>query len=414
MKKQSVSLLNSPDSSEYSFYWIVTLILLVVAAYVFITIPQMRAPVRMVPFSALLLVHIVLHWLAPSIFSRNHTLLASGYLMLQGALAFTLTLMLDYGASDIGAAIAVCYGTFLGCVGEAIGALRKNIWRIGFTAFYLLLSLLAWLLVFGANQWLYWMIGMLPTTIFIAIYVLLYNRQTEARQKTQKLLHDLEIAHQQLAESARQIEALTLANERQRMARELHDTLAQGLAGIILQLEAIDSHLLQGNSAKSQQILQHTMKKARATLAESRQVIDDLRGTAHEARHLDETLQACVDEFAVLAHIPCELSTINLSPALDELLQQTVLRIVREALGNINKHARASKATVQVEQTAASLFIVITDDGKGFDSQQPVPEGHYGVKGMQERVEEYSGTLEIISKPGNGTTLRVSLPLKDH
>ena len=105
----------------------------------------------------------------------------------------------------------------------------------------------------------------------------MYSRQADARVKAQELLAELEAANRRLTESADQIEDLTLANERQRMARELHDTLAQGLAGLILQLEAADSHLASGHPDRAQAIVQQAMTRARETLAESRRAIDGLR-----------------------------------------------------------------------------------------------------------------------------------------
>ncbi|MCA9968553.1 MAG: hypothetical protein KC423_30115, partial [Anaerolineales bacterium] len=113
--------------------------------------------------------------------------------------------------------------------------------------------------------------------VFVLIYVMLFMQQMKARQEAQKLLSELENANEQLAAYAQQVENLTLETERQRMARELHDTLAQGLAGLILQIEGLELHLEQGNQEKVAEIAAQAKKRARSTLAEARQVIGALR-----------------------------------------------------------------------------------------------------------------------------------------
>ena len=126
--------------------------------------------------------------------------------------------------------------------------------------------------------------------IFVVIYVTLYVRQMEAREKAQALAVELETANRQLTDYAARVEDLTIANERQRMARELHDTLSQGLAGLILQLEAAQAHLGQDHPAKAREIITDAMGQARRTLSEARRAIDDLRQSPQD--DLDSALRA--------------------------------------------------------------------------------------------------------------------------
>ena len=109
--------------------------------------------------------------------------------------------------------------------------------------------------------------------LFVLVYVLLFMRQLHARAELQE-------AHTQLAEYAQQVETLTLEAERQRMARELHDTLAQGLAGLVLQLEALEASLERGKTGQALQIVGQARERARTTLADARRAIDDLRATS--------------------------------------------------------------------------------------------------------------------------------------
>ena|SRR5947209_7753301 len=108
-------------------------------------------------------------------------------------------------------------------------------------------------------------------------------RQLHARQQAQKLLADLEVAHAQIAAYALRVEDLTRASERQRMARELHDTLAQGLVGLTMQLETVNLHLIYQRSERAQEVVRHAMAGTRAMMAEARCAIDDLRATRGDA-----------------------------------------------------------------------------------------------------------------------------------
>jgi NarL family two-component system sensor histidine kinase YdfH len=257
--------------------------------------------------------------------------------------------------------------------------------------------------------WSWWVLAMLPMTFFVAVYVTMYSRQSEARARAQGLLKELEGANQQLSEYATQVEDLTLANERQRMARELHDTLSQGLAGLILQLEAVDAHLAGNHPERARSILRQSMEKARETLAEARLAIDDLR---HDAQtNLEEGVRQEIDHFTDSTGIPCSRE-IEFPAKLSEQVSETVLRVTREGLTNIARHAKAKRASIRIVNITMEdqLEIEISDDGIGFDPQK-VEAGHYGLLGMQERVRLAGGSIDLHSDPGNGTRIGIRIPL---
>jgi NarL family two-component system sensor histidine kinase YdfH len=241
------------------------------------------------------------------------------------------------------------------------------------------------------------------------MFVWMFDRQNRAREEAQRALRELDAAHHQLAEYAAQVEDLTLANERQRMARELHDTLAQGLAGLVLQLEAIDSHLSRGNPAKAQAITQQAMDRARSTLADVRRAIDDLRSADTPDVDLETAVREEAGRFMAATGIPCEL-TIALPHSLPDNVRDTALRVVSEALTNIARHAQARHTAVALRPIDHALDIAVRDDGAGFDPAQ-ISAGHYGLIGLRERARLIGGTLNIESAPGQGTTLRAQLPL---
>ncbi len=311
----------------------------------------------------------------------------------------------------LAAADYLVLGLSLALVGEAVGILWNVVWISIAIAIYLALAGADLVLLSPDQNMPSWAITAIPMVIFVVIYVTLYSRQAQARARAQELLGELETAHRQLAEYAARVEDLTLANERQRMARELHDTLAQGLAGLILQLEAANTHLAKGNEERAQTILQQAMTRARATLTDARRAIDDLRSGQTASGDLEAALREQVAHFTNSTGIACTLNVV-LRPDLPETAREQALRTVTEGLTNIARHAQAQHAWVNVANTAEELTVELRDDGRGFDPKA-IPAGHYGLLGLRERARLACGTLDIASAPGEGTTMKLRLPLGD-
>lgn len=374
------------------FFVIVTLVLGVVTIAELRAIPGLRAPARAIPFVSLMALHTALYWVAARFAKTLRRTL--GYLAVQTLLVFVLTQFLRDFAS-----IVSLYPALLGI---AVGMLRERRWMAWGVVVWLVLATLNLLLNLGTTALLLWLASAPPLTLFVVIYVVLYLRQVEARDRAQALLHELEIAHRELSEYAVRVEELTLAGERQRMARELHDTLAQGVAGLILQLEAADSHLTQGRVERAQGIVQQAMSRARAALADARRAIADLR-MASSSLDLSEALRREVARFTDATGIPCVLDFVLNGP-LPESLSEHALRIVAEGLTNVARHAQAAHAWVKVAETGDGVAIEIGDDGVGFDPATAFGQpGHYGLLGMRERARLAGGTLAVESAPGAGT-----------
>ena len=152
------------------------------------------------------------------------------------------------------------------------------------------------------------------------------------------------------------------------------------------------------------------MERARSTLADARRAIDDLRSGDLPEIDLETAVRAEADRFTAASGIPCELS-IELPPSLPEDVRDNALRVVSEALTNIARYAQAQHTTVSLQpDRTRSLDIEVRDDGVGFDPAQ-IGAGHYGLIGLRERARLIGGTLNIESAPGQGTTLKVRLPL---
>ncbi|MBN1889319.1 MAG: sensor histidine kinase [Thermoflexales bacterium] len=386
---------------ERPFFLIVTLVMVVLYGGSVYASPSLRAPLRLVPFTLLMLLHLALYWLGPHLFATPRQGIT--YLVVQGAILFSLTLVADN--------LVVPMGLYPALIGLTVGVLRSPR-RIAIGVIACLgLGVLSLVLTQGWSQVRGWALTMIPITFFVIVYVALYTRQAEARAHAQTLLRELETAHRQLAEYAAQVEELALAAERQRMARELHDTLAQGLAGLILQLEAASSHLASQRTERAQAIVQQAMARARVSLADARRAIGDLRQERVAPADLAAAIRTEVDRFSTATAIPCALE-LSLPAELTDALCEHALRMVAEGLTNTARHAQANRAWVNVTHADGWLHIQVGDDGAGFDPLTVASQaGHYGLLGMRERARLAGGTLEIDSRPGRGTVLRLRLPL---
>ncbi len=389
------------QGAELPFFYFVSLVLTGITVWAIYTTPSLQQPARAIPFGVLMAVHIGLYWISFRLPFRMPIIL--GYLLGQGLLAFILNL--------IGQNPMLSMGLYMSLVGMTVGFLGLT-WRgIAVIAYYILLSFISYGMLNGWQEFQWWLLGIGPVLVFVIIYVTLYNRQTEERAKAQQLAADLERANRQLSEYASQVEALTITSERQRMARELHDTLSQGLAGLILQLEAADAHLSASRAERARGIIQSAMTQARSTLTEARRAIDDLRqSSAEQPADFDEMLRGEVRRFTEATGIPCRLEadlTVPVPPALCEPVQ----RMLAEALTNIARHARAARAEVTAASRVEGLRLTVRDDGTGFEPVEANAQpGHYGLLGIRERVRLAGGTFEIDTRPGAGTTLRIHVP----
>lgn len=250
----------------------------------------------------------------------------------------------------------------------------------------------------------------LPAFVLVVGYAL---QQARARTQMQKLLRELEQAHCQLADDAVRIEDLTRTAERQRMARELHDTLAQGLTGLILQLEAVKAHLIAKREARALEIVTQAMGRARTTLAAARSAIDDLRTSTMSPTELQHALEEETLRFTAATGIPCTTRFSSLPPVPSEL-SEPIKRSVAEGLLNIARHAQASQVWVCVTECDQELAIEVRDNGIGFDPAALPQQGHYGLLGLRERARLLGGRFALFTVPGEGTTLRIFLPAGRH
>jgi two-component system, NarL family, sensor histidine kinase YdfH len=389
----------SEQVMEWPFFIILTFAFVFIYFQSIFSNHDLREPWRLILFTVLMSVHTILHWFSVRLKKWDRVAI---YLLVQCGLAFTVV----YLSGSVASLLAI----YMGLIGETIGLLgEKPRWRIAVGTGLLGLSFVNYLFLADRGKWYWWFVAMAPLTVFVVVYVILYSRQAEARARAQALARDLETANRQLSEYASRVEDLTIAAERQRMARELHDTLSQGLAGLILQLEAADAYLAGSRTERAREILKQSMDKARGTLAEARLAIDDLRRPAE--RDLVEAVQRETDHFTIATGITCA-PQIEVTGIVPDPIAETAVRVISEGLTNIARHARARNVTLRLIGSKNGLEIEICDDGIGFEPDA-VEAGHYGLLGMRERLRLAGGSLQVHSTPGKGTCILIHIPLEE-
>src|SRR5215216_80364 len=203
---------------------------------------------------------------------------------------------------------------------------------------------------------------------------------------------------------------LGAVEERNRLAREIHDTLAQGLTATALQLESSDA-LLDAGSEKAREPLRRALSLTRSNLEEARRSVLDLRAAPLAGRPLSEALKALVDRWEAETGIAARYRAVNGSRPLPPRVEAALYRICQEALTNVERHAEAARVTVRLVATPDRVRLAVEDEGRGFDASE-TPEGRHGLAGMRERAEMLGGTLEVRSSPGAGTRIEASVPLE--
>ena len=204
---------------------------------------------------------------------------------------------------------------------------------------------------------------------------------------------------------------LGVTEERNRLAREIHDTLAQGLTGIALQLEAIDAMLESGaEPEKIRQSVGRTLDITRTNLEEARRSVLDLRAATLVEQNLADALAALTEDVSSRENLHVELTVTGSSRPLPTRIEAGLYRIVQEGLTNIARHAAAGQVAISLSLTPALAQLLMEDDGRGFDPDH-VPQGSFGLIGLSERVKLLGGKLKLESSPGEGVRVEVNIPL---
>ena len=214
----------------------------------------------------------------------------------------------------------------------------------------------------------------------------------------------------QTAALRRRIEHEAALEERQRIAREFHDTLEQGLAGLCLRLEAIQAR---GIDEKSSTLLKASRGLVSQIQAETRSLVSDLRDPSEESGDLASALSALVERHPEGCVPQLQVEVKSPLPSLPSRVLHHMRMIAQEAVTNALKHANAQRITLGLEVRESELIMTIADDGSGFDpaTARVNKAGHFGCIGIEERCEKLGAKPEWRTAPGQGTTVEVTLPL---
>lgn len=384
------------DSDEIGLYRfpIIVGVILIYMATVFIQYTHKFSFNSFVGFTIVMAVQLLVYLLSHIIFKNKYWI----YFVVQGIITFDYAVIWPKGFETI------FVGLIPVLVYQSMVVYNDTI-KVIITSIFFYSIFCGTIIAFeGIND----LIEKIPIFILITIAVRAYSsvflRQVKLRIEAQKVLKELEFAYEE-------VEELTLINERERMARDLHDTLSQGLAGIIMQLEAVNAHLNNNNTKRAQEIVKKSMEYARGTLADSRLVIDDLRFKTKTDIDFSNAIKNEIAEFKAVSNASI-ISDIKIESDMPLKILKHISYIVREALNNIAKHAKAKNVVVKIIENHSQLNINIIDDGIGFDVKLlDKLLGHYGIMGMTERVKVIRGEIKIKSKRKHGTNINIMIPI---
>ncbi len=236
------------------------------------------------------------------------------------------------------------------------------------------------------------------------IVVGIFVNQLITRLRTQQ--ESLQAANLQLTHYASTLEELTISRERNRMSRELHDTVVHTLSGLSVQLETTKAYLdIQPDTAR--QLIDQSLEATRSGLQETRRALKSLRASPLDDLGLVKAIRALMDTAAQRGRFSVELSLPEHDLVLPPNVEQCLYRVAQEAVENVVHHADARRIFVQLDMNEGEIELVIQDNGKGFDPNTAHRSGHFGLSGMQERARLAGGAITISSIPKQGTTVRL-------
>lgn len=249
---------------------------------------------------------------------------------------------------------------------------------------------------------------LLPMTAILVIFGLLAGRYTSSIIEQSKgratLIEQLEASQAEVSRLSR--EAGTAA-ERERMAREIHDTLAQGFTSIVTLTQAIESEMDTDPKA-ARRHLELAARTARENLAEARAIVAAQKPSALASDSLEDALRRQAERLVEEAGIATTFEVAGPLPALPMAAEVVLLRGAQEALSNIRKHSRATRVSLRLSVKDDRVRLSVTDDGSGFDPAEPT--GGFGLSGMRTRAGQVGGIVDLKSEPGAGTTVELEVP----
>ncbi len=240
--------------------------------------------------------------------------------------------------------------------------------------------------------------------VFVVVITRLAVKEQLARAEVERLLAELKVANEKLREYAAQVEELATATERNRLAREFHDSLGHYLTVVIVQIEAAVA-LMATDRGRSLDGLRKAQALAQEGLAEVRRSVAALRASPKDNRPLIDSLATLFEECRITG-ISTEFQLIGTPRKLSPDAELTIYRAAQEGLTNVRKHANAKKASVTLDYSGGTVWLVVHDDGVGAKQ----PEKGFGLIGLHERVQLLGGEVKIATALDQGFTLQIGIP----
>lgn len=268
-------------------------------------------------------------------------------------------------------------------------------------------------------SWIFFGALIVFQTVIIGFGTRLAEKLAHLSEQRRQAVANLEAALAEIkglqAQLLRQAREAGVLEERQRLAREIHDTLAQGLVGIITQLSAAEQAAGQAreNAESQQRHLDHALRLARENLAEARRSVHALRPGPLENAGLPEALAEAAQQWSMTHGVKVDVHTTGSRQALMPDVEAALLRVAQEALSNIARHAGASRAGITLSYMRDMVVLDVRDDGVGFDVAAYTANGGsgFGLASMHQRVKQVAGSLDIESETGGGTAVSARIRL---
>jgi len=241
-----------------------------------------------------------------------------------------------------------------------------------------------------------------------------HEKQIEATRRAftpvdlKKKLVSLDAQNEELLE---QLEYKAVLDERTRLAREIHDGLAQTLAFLKMEAARMQTYISKGDVDSVTRTLQACHQTLSDAYLDARQAIDNLRRVPDEV--LGDWLQMTAADFKTLTDMTVDVTNVNLIHVFEPSVKAQLIRIVQEALTNIRKHAQSCKVTISAFERDGEAILEVRDNGCGFSPEETKSVSQYGLRSMRERAESIGAGFQIVSAPGAGTAVRLRIPIRE-
>jgi len=233
----------------------------------------------------------------------------------------------------------------------------------------------------------------------------------ESKEKTEKLLQELKETHEKLKEYTKKVQELTILEERNRLSREMHDSIGHHLVTVSIELEILKKILSEKKPDKAKKIIEVIKNEISKSLDDLRNVVKTLRKPVELELTINESLKNLVYSFTSIKNIKAKLEIDENILDLKEDYKITILRVCEEALTNIEKHSNATEIWIKLKKEEGNLILTVEDNGVGFPNE--IKEGSFGLIGMKERANIFNGKFLYENREEGGARIVFSLPFKE-